>query len=142
MAYKSSGLLLLLSIDFRMEPHLSLLSWISVKVGFFLGSPQQVVSEFRFRMTSIMKVDIQKFDREIGFNIWKVHMRAVLIQHGLWKVLSGLYTKPEKITDEQLAADQKKRRRLLADEEWEELCLLYTSPSPRDGLLSRMPSSA
>ena len=25
-------------------------------------------------------------------------------------------------------------------EEWD--CLLYTSPSPRDGLLSRMPSSA
>ena len=24
----------------------------------------------------------------------------------------------------------------------EEVCLLYTSPSPRDGLLSRMPSSA
>ena len=24
----------------------------------------------------------------------------------------------------------------------ERLCLLYTSPSPRDGLLSRMPSSA
>ena len=23
-----------------------------------------------------------------------------------------------------------------------EVCLLYTSPSPRDGLLSRMPSSA
>ena len=27
-------------------------------------------------------------------------------------------------------------------EEWEQGCLLYTSPSPRDGLLSRMPSSA
>ena len=28
-------------------------------------------------------------------------------------------------------------------DEWgEEFCLLYTSPSPRDGLLSRMPSSA
>ena len=26
------------------------------------------------------------------------------------------------------------------DKEWS--CLLYTSPSPRDGLLSRMPSSA
>ena len=25
---------------------------------------------------------------------------------------------------------------------WEKDCLLYTSPSPRDGLLSRMPSSA
>ena len=26
--------------------------------------------------------------------------------------------------------------------EWDYGCLLYTSPSPRDGLLSRMPSSA
>ena len=25
---------------------------------------------------------------------------------------------------------------------WTFICLLYTSPSPRDGLLSRMPSSA
>ena len=25
---------------------------------------------------------------------------------------------------------------------WYNICLLYTSPSPRDGLLSRMPSSA
>ena len=25
---------------------------------------------------------------------------------------------------------------------WIQTCLLYTSPSPRDGLLSRMPSSA
>ena len=25
---------------------------------------------------------------------------------------------------------------------WNKNCLLYTSPSPRDGLLSRMPSSA
>ena len=25
---------------------------------------------------------------------------------------------------------------------WQYVCLLYTSPSPRDGLLSRMPSSA
>ena len=25
---------------------------------------------------------------------------------------------------------------------WHNICLLYTSPSPRDGLLSRMPSSA
>ena len=28
------------------------------------------------------------------------------------------------------------------DLNWLEDCLLYTSPSPRDGLLSRMPSSA
>ena len=30
----------------------------------------------------------------------------------------------------------------LNDEGWTDGCLLYTSPSPRDGLLSRMPSSA
>ena len=30
----------------------------------------------------------------------------------------------------------------LAGAELIDLCLLYTSPSPRDGLLSRMPSSA
>ena len=29
-----------------------------------------------------------------------------------------------------------------ADLNYDENCLLYTSPSPRDGLLSRMPSSA
>ena len=31
---------------------------------------------------------------------------------------------------------------VLVDERQREACLLYTSPSPRDGLLSRMPSSA
>ena len=34
------------------------------------------------------------------------------------------------------------RVRLGDTELWIEVCLLYTSPSPRDGLLSRMPSSA
>ena len=29
---------------------------------------------------------------------------------------------------------------ILIDEDW--ICLLYTSPSPRDATLSRMPSSA
>ena len=45
MVYKSSGLLLLLPIGFRMEPHLDLLLWTLVEVGSFLGSLQQVVSE-------------------------------------------------------------------------------------------------
>jgi len=54
-------------------------------------------------MSSIMKVNIQKFDEEISFNLWKVQMRAVLIQLGLWKVLSRPYTKPSTMTDEQWA---------------------------------------
>ena len=30
----------------------------------------------------------------------------------------------------------------LAKKGWSDVCLLYTSPSPRDATLSRMPSSA
>lgn len=54
-------------------------------------------------------------------------MIAVLIQHGLWKVLQGSRVKPEKMTDEQWATDQKKRRRSLTDEEWEQLELKAVS---------------
>ena len=63
-----------------------------------------------------MKVDIQKFDGEISFNLWKVHMRAVLIQHGLWKVFSGPYTKPSTMTDEEWAKQQKKKCGSLTDD--------------------------
>ena len=41
-----------------------------------------------------------------------------------------------KVGDPSFRADE---RPLLSDSQ---ICLLYTSPSPRDGLLSRMPSSA
>ena len=74
-----------------------------------------------------MKVDIQKFDGEISFNLWKVQMRAVLIQHGLWKVLKGPHVKPEKLTKEQWAEDVKKRRGSLTKDEWEELELKAVS---------------
>ena len=40
---------------------------------------------------------------------------------------------------EQLQADRKESPK---GESKPSICLLYTSPSPRDGLLSRMPSSA
>ena len=68
-----------------------------------------------------MKVEIQKFDGEISFNLWKVQMRAVLIQHGLWKVLKGPHVKTKKTTEEQVAAELKKRRGSLIKDEWEEL---------------------
>ena len=41
-----------------------------------------------------------------------------------------------------LIADQYNNRVVEVDRESHRVCLLYTSPSPRDGLLSRMPSSA
>ena len=54
-------------------------------------------------------------------------MRAVLIQHGLWKVLQGPHTKPSTMTDEQWAEHQKKRRGKSTDEDWEELELKAVS---------------
>ena len=57
----------------------------------------------------------------------------------------------EKLNEMIKETEQLKSRLTDADEDLERLkeeemkvldCLLYTSPSPRDGLLSRMPSSA
>ena len=49
--------------------------------------------------------------------------------------------------EKRLAAEEKKLAELMAkaeaaDEKTKMICLLYTSPSPRDATLSRMPSSA
>ena len=43
--------------------------------------------------------------------------------------------------DGELSVMEPKDHDMLSNE-WSDCCLLYTSPSPRDGLLSRMPSSA
>ena len=54
------------------------------------------------------------------------------------------YDTPRK-TDEELheeSLEELKARRADAQSGQVDICLLYTSPSPRDGLLSRMPSSA
>ena len=46
------------------------------------------------------------------------------------------------LTDETLAACNAADAVLMGSVGGPKCCLLYTSPSPRDGLLSRMPSSA
>ena len=50
-----------------------------------------------------------------------------------------LYTLDNGLT---LIVHEDKKAPLVAVNVWYHVCLLYTSPSPRDGLLSRMPSSA
>ena len=47
---------------------------------------------------------------------------------------------PERFGAQMTGLQSPQRKRFLRAEA--EDCLLYTSPSPRDGLLSRMPSSA
>ena len=44
--------------------------------------------------------------------------------------------------DEQAALDREADAEALLVEAMQQRCLLYTSPSPRDATLSRMPSSA
>ena len=56
--------------------------------------------------------------------------------------------KPVKVQDQQVEIDPRSKTtadgafNLIGTGKPEMPCLLYTSPSPRDGLLSRMPSSA
>ena len=60
--------------------------------------------------------------------------------------LSTLQARPEQTTPggaQMSIKDQKDDQEIgPAGEKLQKVCLLYTSPSPRDGLLSRMPSSA
>ena len=62
------------------------------------------------------------------------------------KIVEAYYTNPELDTVCILYSDGDVNREyyVVVDEEDHQFqaCLLYTSPSPRDGLLSRMPSSA
>ena len=86
-------------------------------------------------------------DREVYYN------RRVIID--LEKHVQELEAKMDKIHGEENTENQKDGANNLQDDDAvvEEVlqeyyqdysisCLLYTSPSPRDGLLSRMPSSA
>ena len=50
--------------------------------------------------------------------------------------------KTDKLTWERLKDVAETYERATASDARAMICLLYTSPSPRDGLLSRMPSSA
>lgn len=52
-------------------------------------------------MSTITKFDIEKFDGNISFSIWRVQIKAVLTQNGLKKALDGKSKKPTSMIDEQ-----------------------------------------
>lgn len=47
------------------------------------------------------KFDIEKFNRSVNFGLWKVKMRAILVQNGLSKALLGKEKKPATMTEDQ-----------------------------------------
>ena len=55
---------------------------------------------------------------------------------------SGWLEQKQKRLEQEGRAEDSRVKSLSRELEWVRSCLLYTSPSPRDGLLSRMPSSA
>ena len=70
------------------------------------------------------------------------HRRVDDTQYG---IEPGMVLMPEplsKAVDSIEKSRNKKAYTVLLSPQGELICLLYTSPSPRDGLLSRMPSSA
>ena len=101
--------------------------------------------------------------------LWRVAVENAPVNTNPWQMLIAIYkTNPEAfrdghighiITGSQITIPSNEQINLLsakqAEAEYQQLikkplslvttssdCLLYTSPSPRDGLLSRMPSSA
>ena len=68
--------------------------------------------------------------------LFPIYRKEVKIRGVVVKIIRNLETQIEK----EKVNDEKYVRRI--DYSWDYSCLLYTSPSPRDGLLSRMPSSA
>ena len=57
--------------------------------------------------------------------------------HATWEGVAGVVKQLGITTEQRIQVSTLADGEVLAD-----TCLLYTSPSPRDGLLSRMPSSA
>ena len=87
------------------------------------------------------------FSDEIDRSDWSARLRTALDSDGGWlpSVLSAAHQRLEKIRQTHqdaggliIAIDHEHAREIAA----KMTCLLYTSPSPRDATLSRMPSSA
>ena len=77
-------------------------------------------------------------NREISENIFMAGVRSVLPE----KLITGIMRLEGSIlaiSDHKILLDSIKNIYVIGAGK---ACLLYTSPSPRDGLLSRMPSSA
>ena len=78
-------------------------------------------SEYRNKIANRMRIHLEQEDTQEKKKYDELKANQIDINDNAWKV-----------------AEQIVRRHYTEDD----VCLLYTSPSPRDGLLSRMPSSA
>ena len=97
----------------------------------------------RFEVLKTMSKDVEAM-KKLGMSEFKIR-RELRKRKGLSKdivndLLLGTYT--PKRPSSFFVTRINEINRDLNEKENVNICLLYTSPSPRDGLLSRMPSSA
>ena len=86
---------------------------------------------------AMKKADIVATAKEHGLELDISNTKAQLLES--WENHFLNDDSPSAVDD---AAEAMAESAANSSESAEEACLLYTSPSPRDGLLSRMPSSA
>ena len=96
---------------------------------FMKGSPEAPQCGFSMAVSNILKILEVKYQSVDVLKDQKI--REGIKIYSEWPTIPQLYIKKEFIG----GCD-------IIKEMFENGCLLYTSPSPRDGLLSRMPSSA
>ena len=95
----------------------------------------------------LLEIGTDKVDSEIPSSASGVIIELLAKPNDVIEVGKVIAKIDSKKHAEELSVDSKKSDELLIEKSPEPIeqnntCLLYTSPSPRDGLLSRMPSSA
>ena len=90
---------------------------------------EEILDAAKRRLIEEMGIDTSL--RKVHDFIYKAELDNDLTEHEFDHVLYGIYNEDPIINKDE--AD---------DFKWIDICLLYTSPSPRDRSLSRMPSSA
>ena len=84
---------------------------------------------------------VEKHARDLAARIEDALARATAQRDELNAQVNSLQGKVQQAR-QQVGATRQQLARLTDNAHQSDICLLYTSPSPRDGLLSRMPSSA
>ena len=112
-----------------------------------IGQPakRQAVTNPENTLYAIKRLIGRKFDGEIKKEAESTPFKIIKADNGdAWVEVKGEKLAPQQISAQVLTKMKKSAEDYLGHEIKEAVitCLLYTSPSPRDATLSRMPSSA
>ena len=99
-------------------------------------------TNLNIRIDKAIKDQAEEIFNELGLNMTtavNMFLRTAIREHGIPFELKL------EVPNDTTATAIEEGRKMMKDPSaprYSSICLLYTSPSPRDGLLSRMPSSA